>query len=498
MVAAAVCRSRGLREELHARRAGGSQPILTVGLVPKGNGSRQYDGGSQAIFLGSESTWVSGDPKRGDSAILFSLRINPDDVGLEGVEGQVMAEGRGNVQRFAEFAGAVVAHVLGGSHRGPGTSSLRVSEEPSIPDTIAKRLAFPRHSRAFRVKGNVADFINLAVVGETPTVDAVAAADRVGWRIVRYTDATTIRRIAEEAGGDDIVPDEIDMGTVRSSEINRQLATRGVDQRDVFRFSHNLLQEWLSTLPVAKRHLAHEAARLMRSATRPHGELDNDYLVMREYVLRKDDPAARELAGLLQREKRASLDARPLKRGADLRRCWTTPSAGFRRYGLVDGSIPVIVVELGSNEVPVADLFVVDGDEAVPALFRSRVFRIWAGATLPSASSWMARFSVTSTFGGFPIVEPFRIVGQEGSLAALVAYGAPRRLHTLADEVGRQIERQLARLHSQGWKAAHELGATGRAMDRLNEMIREWYGLPKNASDIAVLTRLQELNATLQ
>ena len=282
---------------------------------------------------------MSGDPKRGDSAILFSLRINPDDVGLEGVEGQVMAEGRGNVQRFAEFAGAVVAHVLGGSHRGPGTSSLRVSEEPSIPDTITNRLAFPRHSRAFRVKGNVADFINLAVVGETPTVDAVAAADHVGWRTVRYTDATTIRRIAEEAGGDDIVPDEIDMGTVRSSEINRQLATRGVDQRDVFRFSHNLLQEWLSTLPVAKRHLAHEAARLMRSATRPHGELDNDYLVMREYVLRKDEPAARELAGLLQREKRASLDARPLKRGADLRRCWTMPSAGFRRYGLVDGSI---------------------------------------------------------------------------------------------------------------------------------------------------------------
>ena len=496
-VAAAACLSRGLREELRARRAGGAPPILAVGLVPRGSGGRQPSGWSQGIWLGSEATWVSGDPKRGDSAILFSLRINPDDVGLEGVDGEIMAEGRRNVQRFADFAGAVVAHVLGGRHPGLGRSSLRVSEEPSTPDTIAQWLSFPRHSRAFRVKGNVADFINLAVVGETPTVEAIAAADRVGWRIARYTDATTIRRIAEESGGDDILPDEIEMGTVRSSEINRQLATRGVDQRDVFRISHNLLQEWLSTLPVATRHLAHEAARPMRSATRPHGELDSDYLVMREYVLRKDDPAARELEGLLRRERRTSLDVRPLKRRGDLRRCWTTPSAGFRRYGLVDGSIPVIVVELGSNEVPVEDLFVVDGDEAVPALFRSRVFRIWAGATLPSASSWMARFSITSTFGGFPIVEPFRIVGQEGSLAALVADGAPRRLHTLADEIGRQIERQLARLHSRGWKAAHELGATGRAMDRLNEMILEWYGLPKNASDIAVLRRLQELNATL-
>ena len=497
-VATAACRSRGLREELRARRAGGVQSILAVGLVPRGSGSRQYDGGSHAIWLGSEATWVSSNPKRGGSAILFSLRINPDDVGLEGVEGQVMAEGRRNVQRFAEFAGAVVAHVLGGRHRGSGTSSLRIREEPSIPDTIAKRLAFPRHSRAFRVEGNVADFINLVVVGETPTVNAVAAAGRVGWRIARYTDSTTIRRIAEESGGDDILPDEIEMGTVRSSEINRQLATRGVDQRDVFRISHNLLQEWLSTLPDATRHLAHEAARPMRSATRPHGELDSEYLVMREYVLRRDDPAARELAGLLRREKRTSLDVRPLKRRADLRRCWTTPSAGFRRYGLVDGSIPVVVVELGSNEVPVEDLFVVDGDEAVPALFRSRVFRIWAGATLPSASSWMARFSITSTFGGFPIVEPFRIVGQEGSLAALVADGAPRRLYTLADEIGRQIERQLARLHSRGWKAAHELGATGRAMDRLNKMILHWYGLSENASDITVLRRLQELNSTLR
>ena len=119
------------------------------------------------------------------------------------------------------------------------------------------------------------------------------------------------------------------------------------------------------------------------------------------------------------------------------------------------------------------------------------------GATLPSASSWMARFSITSTFGGFPIVEPFRIVGQEGSLEALVADGAPRRLHKLTDEVGQHIERQLARLHSRGWKAAHDLGTAVPALDQLNEMMLEWYGLPKNAIDIAVLKRLQELNATL-
>lgn len=133
----------------------------------------------------------------------------------------------------------------------------------------------------------------------------------------------------------------------------------------------------------------------------------------------------------------------------------------------------------------------------MPALFRSRVFRIWAGATLPSVSSWMARFSVTATFGGFPIVEPFRIVGQEGSFVALVADGAPDRLHELSIEIGRRIDRELARLPSRGWKAAHELGGKGWAMDQLNEMILGWYGLPRDAGDITVLKRLQDLNATL-
>ncbi len=408
-----------------------------------------------------------------------------------------MAEGRRNAHRFAEFAGAVVAHVLDGRQRGSPATNWRVVEEPSLPNRLVQGLAFPRHCQGFRIRGGGSKETNLAVVGEAPTVDVVAEADNVGWRVARYTDAVSIRRFSDDSGRYEVLPDEIDIGTIRSSEINRRLATRGVDQRDVFRISDDLLQEWLSSLPIGERRRAREAARPMRSATRPHGELDGNYLVMREYLLRKDDPAARELAELLQREKGAWLDPRPLKRGADLRSCWTTPSNGFRRYALVDGAIPVIVVELNGSEVPVEDLFVVDGDESVPSLFRSRVFRIWAGATLPSASSWMARFSVTGTFGGFPIVEPFRIVGQEGSLAALVADRATGRLKALSNEIDRQIDRQLARLPSRGWRAAHELGTNGRAMDQLNEMILGWYGLPRDAGDITVLKRLQQLNATL-
>lgn len=495
-LAVAACRSPGLKKELRDRRTGEPPPILSVGVVPRVGDSRQRAGGSDAIRLGSEASWVSGDPKRSDPAILFSVRINLDEFDDQKVESQVIAEGRRPERRFAEFAGTIVAPLLGRRHLVPRTSTWRVNEQPSVPGTLANKLAFPEHSSAFRVEEDVSEGINLIVVGETPTVDAVAASDLIGWRVARYTDTATIRRIARQAGQSDVLPDEIDIGPIRSSELNRRLATRGVDQRDIFRISYNLLQEWLDALPATQRRVAHESARPMRSATRPYGELDNDHLLTRDYVL-GSDPAARQLLELLQREGKASLDVRPLKRAADLRHCWTTPSPGFQRYAMVDGAIPIVIVDLRQDEVPVEDLFVIDGDEAVPALFRSRVFRIWAQATLPSASSWMARFSVINTFGGFPIVEPFRIVGQEGSLAALVADNAPPHLGELSREVGQHIERALASLPSRSWKAAHGLGRGVPAMDRLNAIILDCYGLPRDANDIAVLRRLQELNAAL-
>ena len=142
-LAAAACRSHELREELRARPVDGSLPIVAIGLVPKDGRGRRYDDRSGAIWLGSEATWVSGDPWRGDPAILFSLRINPGDVGLRDVENHVLAEGRRKMRRFADFAGAVVAHVLAGRGREAGMPSFRVSEGPAIPDTIARRLTFP-------------------------------------------------------------------------------------------------------------------------------------------------------------------------------------------------------------------------------------------------------------------------------------------------------------------------------------------------------------------
>lgn len=489
-VACAACRDRGLRKELVARGTDGPPPVLVVGLLPDA-GIGSYGGESHLDALGSEASWVAENGEGGDSAILFSLRIRPEGVGLGDERGHIVAEGRRHSQRFAGFAEAVVGRALGLRQGGRGRLSARV-EERAIPDSIIRRLALPGHARGFGVEARLGASVRLAVVGERPTVEAVVAAEEVGWRIARYTDSATIRRVADGSGRGDFVPAEIELGSIRSNPTNRVLATRGVDQRDVYRLGRRVIREWKDRLGSDGRRLAEDEVRPMRSATRPPGH-EGDYLVRREYLAIPDAPGASELGELSG----GPLKTRALKRRGDLRRCWTRPSAGFRRFGLVDGAVPAIVVEIGPDEVPVEDLFVVDGDEAVPALFRSKVFGIWAAATLPNASSWMARFSITLTFGGFPIVEPFRIVGQEGELAALASDEAPHRFYTLAEEVGRQIEREMERTDSRGWREAHRIGTTGRSMDRLNEMILDWYGLAKDASDISILRRLLDLNARL-
>lgn len=493
-LAVVACRSAIVRRELLQGLPGEAMPILTVGtmLAPSAREAPHDDLNNPP--LGSEASWVSGDPKRSDPAVLFSARINPEEVGSYENESQIVVEGRKRENRFPEFAGRVLAPMFSRRRRAPGRPTHRLEQLPSVNSAINSALSMPEYCSSFVISDEALGSFSLAVTGETPTLDAVETASRSGWRIARYTDTGTLRRLAEESERSGTFPDEVDIGPLRSHPINRSLATRGVDQRDVIRVSYDLMSEWLDELSPMDRQSARENARPMRSATRQYGEPENDHLLMRDYVL-GEEPAAQGLRNLLSRDG-TPLAPRALKRSADLLKCWTPPSPGFQRYALVDGAVPVVLVELRDNEVPVQDLFVIDGDLAVPALFRSRVFGVWARATLPAASSWMARFSVASTFGGFPIAAPFRIIGQEGSLAALVADGASSSLMSeLAREVSQHIERALASHPSNSWKAAHRVTDTVPAMARLNEMILAFYGLPDDSNDIVILRRLQQMNA---
>lgn len=492
-LAIAAAQSPVIRRELLERRPEDSVPILSVGVVPSSGDKESLFDERGNLRLGSEASWVSSDPKRGDPAVLFSVRINPDEFDSHHYDTQLVVEGRKRENRFPEFAGRVLAPILGRRSRRSLLTERRIEQLPYLPDEITQVLRAPEYVGAFGIDYDSDYRLKLAVTGETPSVHAVEQADRLGWRIARYTDTSTLRRFSEDVHQPASFPDEIDIGPIRSHEINRRLATRGVDQRDVIRISYDLLSEWLDNLPAEDRRTANKNARPLRSATRPYGESETDHLLLRDYVL-GSDPAARILLSMVSSHSK-SPNIRPMKRFSDLIKCWTPPSSGFQRYAMVDGSVPIVLLELGDGEIPVEDLFVIDGDFAVPALFRSRVFAVWARATLPAASSWMARFSVANTFGGFPLAEPFRIVGQEGSLAALVFDGGPSLMGDLAQEVGQYIQRALGSQSAANWKEAHRVSDELPAMRRLNEIVLDAYGLPGNTDDIHILQRLQEMNA---
>ncbi|GLV23888.1 hypothetical protein [Sphingobium sp. TomTYG45] len=491
-LAVSAARSQVVRRELLESRSDEAVPILSVGMIPFPGDRTSRADGPEGLRLGSEASWVAGDPKRSDPAILFSVRINPDEVEGYRHADQIIVEGRRRENRFPEFASSVIAPLFGRNNRRSTGPRGRLEQFPDLPGEIRETMRAPEYAGAFAIGGGSRGF-HLAVTAETPSLDTVEQADRLGWKVARYTDTATLRRLSDGTEEGATFPDEIHIGAIQSMEINRSLATRGIDQRDVVRVSYDLLSEWLDGVPAAQRAGARRNARPLRSATRPYGESGNDHLLLREYVLSSDPAAQRLLSLISSQDKRPPF--RPMKRSADLLRCWTPPSPGFRRYAIVDGAVPGIVLELRSEEVPLQDLFVIDGDHAVPALFRSRVFAVWARATLPAASSWMARFSVANTFGGFPIADIFRIVGQEGRLAALVADGAPSQLGELAEEVGQYIERALASLSSGSWKEAHRPGENLPAMRPLNELVLQAYGLSPDASDIQILRRLREMNA---
>ncbi|MER8372378.1 hypothetical protein [Mesorhizobium sp. M1406] len=494
-LAIVACRSPVVRRELMDRPGGEPTPVLAVGLMPKAGDSETLLDGPGNLRLGSEVSWVSGDPKRSDPAILFSARINPRDVHSYEIESQVLVEGRRRGNRFPEFAARVLAPIFSSRRGAPARAGFRLEQSQVDNSPVSSALSMPDYSTTFTVANAASTPFNLVVTGETPTLDVIETASRAGWRVARYTDTATLRRLAD-VERPVTFPDEVDIGPVRSHAIHRRLAARGVDQRDVIRISYDLSSEWLDGLPQADRQSARTNLRPMRSATRPYGEPNSDLLLTRDFVL-GDQAGASRLRDLLELDSRTKLAARPLKRSADLVRCWTAPPRGFQRYAIVDGAVPVVVVEMRDDEVPVQDLFVIDGDLAVPTLFRSRVFAVWARATLPPASSWMARFSVVNTFGGFPIVPPFRII-QEESAVALVAQGAAQsRLEELTREVNHHIERAVASHPPSGWKAAHRVTDTLPAMAQLNQVILDFYGLPGDADDVVILRRLQQMNAEL-
>lgn len=495
-IALSAVRNPALRREL-LRQRDESMPILALGLLPEKGERNDLSDGTGNLKLGSEASWVDGNPKRSDADILFSIRMSLDGASSEPHDDRLIAEGRRRTSRFAEFATRVITPIVERRTKSRRNSAPRVEQMPSMPSDLRNMMRDPQYSAAFRVydeDGDATYRAQIVLTAETPTLGLVEAADRSGWSIARYTDVASIRRRFGEPQLRTF-PDELDLGELHSNELHRRLATRGVDQRDVYQVSPDQLSEWLAALPQDERAVARREGRLRRRATRPHSDPDEDILFTPEYLL-SGSAAAQKLRTIVIPPEHAS-DRRQMRRQADLQECWLAPAMGLQRYAIVDGAVPIVLLELQEHEVPVEEMFTIDGDLAVPALFRSRVFAVWARATLPAASSWMARFSVTNTFGGFPLPRPFRIESDTTGRAALTLVAPATPIADLATEISQHIERVQASQPLSSWKEAHRVDPDLPAMRRLNDIILSAYGLASEVDDIQILRRLLDLNERL-
>ncbi|RWY68525.1 hypothetical protein EHI46_24190 [Rhizobium leguminosarum] len=480
------------RELLHSLTDEGL--ILSVGSLLFEKSRRTLREPALRLPLVSEASWVPADPKLADKTVKFSLRINSDDIPDLTKSEQVVVEGRRLEKRFSDFAVAVTTSLISRGRSRSTIDSYQIEEMRAAPAGLAKTLQFPEDLSPLRIRRD-GGTIKVVVTSETPSLDAVKSADREGWDIARYTDTPTLRRLISGETEQRTFPDEIDIGKIRSTEVNRLLATRGIDLRDVIRISFDDMSEWLDRLPDDERDRAVAHVRPLRTGARPYGDESNDHVLRRDFLAQRSR-AATELLDVLQLRSHAISASVPLKRAADLEKCWTR-SPDFQRFVLADGIVPGIVLELQAGEIPSQELFVIDGDVSIPLLYRSRVFAVWARATLPKASSWMARFSVTSTFGGFPIPKPFRIIRLDENRTALICDEIPSSVVEAVQKIDRSIDRGLAGLAPENWREAHRAANSSSARSALDAFICEVYRLPEEASDIHILERLLELNAKL-
>jgi hypothetical protein len=489
--AATLCLSRRAGHAIRNRKDG---QLIVFAMDAERLRSSQSD---PDWALGSESTWF--EPGRGGARGRIHFKDRVEVVRRDGpTVGHALIECRSLEEGFSSFAVAVMNDLFGDR---PGL----VRHGPDMadpPGQLLSALKYRRHAFAFHPRA-ASGPVPLLVTAEAPTLEALLAAERSGWRVVRYTDRATLRALvlSERDFGSRNVPEEISLGRIVTSDINRRLATRGVDSRDVIRLTRDQLHEWLDSVsPEDRDRLRSEIRPLRLSADVSDKGETLAFAARRKRLLDgrfHDDPALQALMRVLKISERELMERRPYKRAADLDTCWAPPTDDFMRFALADGEIPPLVARLGPEEIVLQTSFIIDGDWATPALFRSRVFGVWAAATLSRSSSWMSRFSVGATFAGFPVATPFRIVGTEGTGCALLC--ADTGLLDLAREVDSHIERIANAGGGASWKNAQrsdELGDLPSARE-LEARILAAYELPAGADDLSILERLVTMNGAL-
>jgi hypothetical protein len=158
-----------------------------------------------------------------------------------------------------------------------------------------------------------------------------------------------------------------------------------------------------------------------------------------------------------------------------------------------DGRLPVRFGPVDSEEVAAPKFLTIDGDESVPLLSSSRLFEVWATATLTRSPSWSSRFSITRTFETFPIPDEFLVVGDgEDRRASLRVNPRSRELIALVKDL------DIQELISDQDHPALCRGRASRGHDpefsELDAVVLARIGLSPDAADLDILERMVEMN----
>jgi hypothetical protein len=493
---AMICATDGqLRKDLAHRESGSGLELFSFALETDARDNPDMQFG---LLSESSSTGLRKPRRAGSRGAFVRFEVQPFVRSLDQTR-----SGYYSIRRHdPDFDGFVQAVIAG--FRGPRSVDLTRSQIPfhrsdlfraqfdvmsgrQLPPDVEYELVHPHLAAAARGSGQMSEE-GIIVTAEAPSVAAVRAASDAGWTIVRYTDRETIweaiadRRRKPRAP----FPREMRLPPLHGWHRHHGLAVRGVDPRDIIRISFDDFEAWRSG--VDESPLLDEA-RVYRADISEDGlagiAIPRDAF---ENALRSGDRAAVKLGHML-REGEGSLHHGPLRRPGDLRAAWSAPGNDTRRFVLEDGRLPVSLMELPSYIVPTQRLFIIHGDGAVPALFLSRLFNIWARATLSQSIGWASRFSVRNTFEALPILHEFEVRHDETGIVQF-------RLGQSAGE----LESLIKKLNSNARRFARPLYADrpdGERMwddhmfrEEIDEVLLAMIGLPPHATDLDILDRL--------
>lgn len=364
-----------------------------------------------------------------------------------------------------------------------------------VPTSIADELRFPHLSAAFRAENKRSDTI-CVVAAEAPNLKALRAAARSGWAIVRYSDAEGLQSIATRQGKrTPPLPSDILLPKLNRLGRNRGLAIRGVDPRDIIRIPANVYEElrerfsdsellhavrWYRSdinrfhEPSSSSGVAAIPAALFVEAEKRHDEWAR--------FLREHDRVETRSVGLLA------------KRTSDLRASWAEPAEGAWRMMFEDGKLPVRFGTVNREEVATQTFFTIDGDATVALLFSSRLFQVWARATLSRSPSWSSRFSISQTFETFPLPDQFIVSSSaNGGRPSLRANPSSKALEALLNDFDEDLlSSRNGPLNSGKAMKGDNVGSDYLRVveDELLKMIN----LSAEATDLDLLERLVDMN----